>query len=122
MTTHKSENRIQQEMYMWFHNTYPDLRGCLFHVPNGGARSRREGALFKEIGVVPGVADLFFMYEGTTTLIEVKNALGKQSKKQLDWEVLMRTNGFEYYIVRTLEEFQYIIVNTMNKIHHQKQF
>ena len=46
--TYKSENRIQQECYMWFHNTYPEYRGLLFAVPNGGARSAIEGKLFKQ--------------------------------------------------------------------------
>ena len=56
--TYKSENRIQQECFMWHWNTYPEQRGLLFHIPNGGARSKREGRLFKDIGVFPGVADL----------------------------------------------------------------
>jgi hypothetical protein len=60
----KSEDRIQQECYRWFHNTYPELRGLLFHVPNGGKRDGREAKKLKTMGVVPGVADLIFLYNG----------------------------------------------------------
>ena len=31
----------------------------LFHIPNGGARSKAEGAIFKAMGVKSGVPDLF---------------------------------------------------------------
>ena len=106
---YKSENRIQQEMFMWHWNKYSHQRGLLFHIPNGGARSSREGKLFKDIGVIPGVADLCYLHDGVAYFIEVKNALGKQSTKQEKWEFRVRGEGFDYYIVRTLEEFQQII-------------
>ena len=60
---HKSEDQIQHECYVWFNNTHKDLRGCLFAVPNGGARSALQGRIFKMTGVVPGVADMLFMYK-----------------------------------------------------------
>ena len=36
----------------------PELR-LLFHIPNGGMRSKSEAARFKAEGVKPGVPDLF---------------------------------------------------------------
>lgn len=39
----------------------PCLR-WLFHVPNGGSRSKIEGARFKAMGVKPGVSDLILLY------------------------------------------------------------
>ena len=56
--TYKSEDQIQHECYKWFHNTYPHLRGLLFAVPNGGARSALQGKIFKMTGVVAGVSDM----------------------------------------------------------------
>ena len=106
---YKSENRIQQECYMWFHNTFPHLRGSLFAVPNGGARSPFEGKLFKETGVVPGVADMLLMVSGKTYCFEMKNALGHQSKKQIAWERHITNQGFNYYIIRDLSLFQEIV-------------
>lgn len=40
---------------------YPCLR-WLFHVPNGGSRSKIEGARFKAMGVRAGVSDLLLLY------------------------------------------------------------
>ncbi len=106
---YKSENRIQQECYMWFHNTFPELRGCLFAVPNGGARSPIEGKLFKETGVVPGVSDMLLMVDSRTTCFELKNALGHQSRKQVAWQKQIESKGFDYHLIRDLNTFKEIV-------------
>jgi hypothetical protein len=105
----ESEDALQQKCYFWFWNTYPNLRGLLFHVPNGGSRNAREGAKFKQIGVFAGVSDLLFMFDGKTHCIELKNEKGSQSTKQLFWQKRVEENGFNYYIIRTLEDFQKLI-------------
>lgn len=106
---YKSENRIQQECYMWFHNQYPYLRGLLFAVPNGGARSSREGKLLKDTGVVPGVSDMLLLYDGITTCFELKTEVGEQSQLQVKWEKKVNRHKFNYYIIRNLEQFKLII-------------
>jgi len=105
----KSEDRLQQDCYIWFHNTYPKLRGLLFHVPNGGNRGGREGRKFKGMGVFPGVADLLFIYQGEIMAIELKTKTGTQSKLQKYWETLVKSHGVYYYIVRDFEEFKSLI-------------
>lgn len=111
-----SEDALQQRCYMWFHNNYPQLRGLLFHVPNGGSRNPIEGKKFKAIGVVPGVADLLFMFKGVTYCLELKTEKGRQSKKQEDWQKLVEKNNFKYYIIRNLTEFQYIVKSIIDGI------
>ena len=106
-----SEDRLQQEAYHLFHNTYPNLRGLLFHVPNGGARNAREGAKFKTMGVRPGVADFIFLFDGSAYMIELKTKRGKQSQDQINWEFVIRKQGFAYFIIRSLAEFQILIQN-----------
>lgn len=106
---HKSEDAIQAECYMWFNNTYKELRGCLFSVPNGGARSALQGKIFKMTGVYAGVADMLFMYKGKTYCLELKNMHGTQSPKQIAWQKKIEENDFNYFIVKSLEEFQFII-------------
>lgn len=106
---YKSEDRIQQECYIWFWNTYPELRKLLFAVPNGGARNAREGKKFKDTGVVAGVSDLIFLHQGTAYLIEMKTPTGTQSKDQIDWEGRVKKQGFDYFIARSLEDFKEII-------------
>ena len=105
----KSEDRLQQECYIWFHNTYPNLRGLLFHVPNGGNRDGREGRKFKGMGVFPGVADLLFIYKGEFMAIELKTPTGTQSPKQKYWETIVKEHGVYYYIVRSFTEFRNLI-------------
>ena len=104
-----SEDRIQQECYLWFHNNYPQFRGLLFHPANGGSRNAREGAKFKSMGVVPGVADLLFIFKGTLFAIELKTETGTQSDKQKEWESIIGSQGIYYCIVRNLAEFKAII-------------
>ena len=104
-----SEDRIQQECYIWFHNSYKELRGLLFHVPNGGLRKGREAAKFKAMGVVPGVADLIFLLEGKTYFIEMKDDKGRQSDSQKLWERKVLEHGFEYHVARSLDDFKKII-------------
>lgn len=113
---YQSENALQQQCYMWFNNTYPQYRGCLFAVPNGGARSGIEGKLFKETGLVPGVSDMLLMISGYTYCIEMKTIIGFQSENQIKWQKTIERNGFKYYIVRTLEEFKTIVIPIMNKV------
>lgn len=106
---YKSENRIQQECYMWFTNTYPELRGCLFAVPNGGGRSAREGQLLKETGTYAGVSDMLLMYQSFTFCFELKNKFGVQSVKQKKWQAHIEKQGFKYFLVRSLDEFKKIV-------------
>lgn len=114
--SYKSEDRIQQECYMWFHNTYPQYRGLLFAVPNGGARSAVQGKIFKMTGVVPGVADMLLMVNGNIFCFELKNKFGTQSPQQKNWQLLVQREGFKYYIVRTKKLFEEIVTNIMNNI------
>ena len=109
MAARKTEDEIQYECYIWFHNTYKDLRGCLFAVPNGGARSALQGKIFKMTGVVAGVSDMLFMYNGVTYCFELKTNIGKQSEKQIWWQEVVQKQGFQYFIIRDLNTFQQII-------------
>lgn len=109
-----SEDRLQQECYLWFHKNFPNLRGLLFHPANGGSRSSREGAKFKAMGVVPGVSDLLFIYNQRLYAIELKTEKGTQSDKQKTWQYRVAREGVAYYIVRSVEEFKEIIKDLTN--------
>lgn len=111
----KSEDSIQSECYVWFNNTYPEYRGLLFAVPNGGARSSLQGKIFKMTGVYPGVADMLFLFNNTVYCIEMKNEYGLQSDKQIDWQNQVENFGYKYFIVRNLILFQSLIKSIINK-------
>ncbi len=104
-----SEDRIQQECYMWFWNTYPDLRGLLFAIPNGGKRSSQEARKFKLTGTDSGVSDMLFMYNSNTYCLELKTEVGYQSKNQKIWEDVIVKQGFPYFVIRSLEQFKGVI-------------
>lgn len=107
----QSEDALQQKCYLWFHNTFPNLRGLFFAVPNGGHRDAREAKRLNLTGVVSGVSDTIFLYRSRAYFIEFKRDDPKavQSKKQEDWQELVERQGFEYFIVRTLEDFKRLI-------------
>lgn len=102
----KSENRIQQEIYVWFWNTRVEERGLLFHV-NNSAASRIQGARLRSMGMVRGVADMVYLKPGgAPILIEVKTEVGRQSPQQREWEQAVTRAGYRYEVVRSLTEFQ----------------
>jgi hypothetical protein len=42
--------------------------------------------------------------------VEVKTPTGRQSPKQVAFQKMIEEMGFEYYIVRSLEEFQRLVL------------
>ena len=64
-----------------------------YHPPNGGRRSKSEGARFKAAGVKPGVSDLAFVLPGgQAAFIELKAPGGRLSPSQKDF--IERVEGF----------------------------
>ena len=103
------EDRIQQECFIWFWNTYKDMRKCLFAVPNGGKRDGRTAKIMKATGTVSGVSDLILLYNGSAYCLEAKTSKGRQSTNQLKWQEIVEKQNIDYYIFRSLEEFKVII-------------
>lgn len=68
-----------------------------YHTPNGGGRSKGEGARMKSLGVKPGVSDIFLPVprNGKHGLwIELKAEHGTPSPDQLDWIGAMLAQGY----------------------------
>ena len=55
------ESDLQIACVRWFTMQYPQYRGLLFAVPNGGSRNRIEAARMKAEGTVAGVSDLILL-------------------------------------------------------------
>lgn len=71
----------------------------LFHIPNGGMRSKVEAAIMKAEGVKPGIPDLLLsiMAQGYGGLyIELKALKGRApTEKQLMWHARLRDQGYK---------------------------
>ena len=100
MTTRRRhpEHQLQTACFQWFNLQYPEFRGLLFAVPNGGGRSRIEAALLKAEGVVTGVADMLLLvpskeYAGLCIEFKAANKTARQSEAQKDWERLINKHG-----------------------------
>lgn len=103
------EDKILSDCFIWHHNTFPDYRGCLFHVPNEGKRGKIGGAIMKAKGLIPGVSDFVLMHKGMFYALECKTENGKQSPNQKKWQHVCEKNGTPYHIFTSLDEFKKII-------------
>lgn len=104
----QSEDKIQSDCYVWFHNTYPQHRGLLCYNLNN-SKNKIDGARNKAKGLQPGRSDFTFYYKGEAIFIEMKTNTGKQHTEQKDWERLVIEHGFKYYVCRSILEFMDII-------------
>ena len=96
----------------WFRYQYRSIKHTLFAIPNGGKRDVITASIMKGEGVLPGVADIFFMvpnekYHGLW--IEMKTKTGKQSDSQKEFQLTCEKVGYGYIVCRSLEEFQQAI-------------
>jgi hypothetical protein len=64
-----------------------------FHVPNGGWRSRVEGAILKAIGTVAGVPDLIWIKNGQVYGWELKAEGGRPTEAELATIAAMEAAG-----------------------------
>lgn len=103
-----TENQLQQQIIIWYKNNYQiHGKGLIFSVPNGGSRHILEAKTLKATGQMAGVSDLIVLLPNAKTLfIEVKVEKGVQSEVQKRFEEKVKTLGFEYFLVRSLDDFK----------------
>jgi hypothetical protein len=113
-----NENNLQAEIYKWFNNTYclknMANRGLIFSIPNGGYRNGREAMTFKATGLLKGASDLVVIFpNGKLCFVELKIAKGFQSTEQKDFECRVSSLGYEYHLIRSLNEFKLLTLNNI---------
>ena len=111
-----TESKLQQEIFNFYQNNYclkfHNPRGMIFSIPNGGTRNKLEAITMKATGLLAGASDLIVILpNGKLSFIELKTDTGKQSDKQIDFENRVNALGFEYKIIRSLEEFKQWIIS-----------
>lgn len=111
----KLEARIQSESYIWFNNTFKELRGLLYHVPNGEKRDIITAAKLKAMGVVAGVPDMQFHFKTNTYFFEFKKPnSGKASEEQKKIHKSLEAQGFCVWLIESKDEFKEIILDIVN--------
>lgn len=103
-----TENKIQQQMFVWFQNNFSlkdNVKGIFASIPND-SKDAKEQMRKKATGMKVGHADFNIYINGKCYFFEVKTTTGVQSESQKRFESEVKSLGFEYYIVRSLEEFK----------------
>lgn len=99
---HNGEALIQRAILEWFWLVMPGA--LIWHIPNGGLRSKREAARLKWQGVVAGIPDLAFVYEGVPYFFEVKTKGNYPSPEQKDIIQKLQNNGAKVAVVRSIDD------------------
>lgn len=105
-----SESVEQQSLFHWVAlqtGTHPEL-ALLYHIPNGGARSRATAGRLKAEGVRAGVPDLCLPvprgpYHGLYVELKRRDG-GRVSPAQRDWMQRLRAQGYETAVCHGWEE------------------
>ncbi len=108
------EHNIQVACVRWFAYQYPEMKGLLFAVPNGGRRDRVTGAKLKAEGVVAGVSDLLLLVQSKgfgALCIEMKTEKGRQTDEQKAWQKAVERMGYRYVVCRSFDDFEREVKN-----------
>jgi len=110
----REEQTLQQTIVRWFAYKYPHLKGCLCSNLNN-SKDARTGSINKSLGVIAGRSDLTLYANGTAYFIEVKVPKGRQTEVQKEWQKTMEAQGYDYFIVYSLNDFIELINQITNK-------
>lgn len=89
-----SENSIQKAVMQWV-KLNPILRKVVIHIPNEGKRTRSYGKSLKDMGMRPGVSDLFIAmqchgYGGAWIELKSKNGRLNVSQKKFIEDMIVQ--------------------------------
>jgi hypothetical protein len=75
-----------------------------FHVPNGGWRSRVEGAILKAIGTVAGVPDILCIFQSRVYALELKAGRGRLTDVQRVVHERLREAGANVAVAHGIDQ------------------
>lgn len=117
------ESKLQIACVGWARMQYKPLKRLLFAIPNGGARSKIEGAIMKGEGVTPGVADLFLSIPAIVDdciwaglYIEMKYGKGSQSDEQIAFQLAVSCEGYYYVVCSDFDTFKVLVDWWMDRV------
>lgn len=104
-----TESKLQSDCFIWAWNERPETRNLLCYNLNN-SRNRVDGARNKSLGLISGRSDMVLYWRGRAVMLEFKQPKGGyQSKAQQNWQKIVERHGFEYHLVRSMDQFQKII-------------
>ena len=114
-----AESEIQRSCVRWFREEFPSHALMLFAVPNGGGRSRVEGAILKGEGVTAGVSDLILLearggFGALCIEMKTRSKRSGQSDRQREWQAAAEAAGNRYVVTRSLLAFQKAVYEYMS--------
>jgi hypothetical protein len=103
-----TESEEQIAFIQWFRRKYRPVR--IFHIANGGFRSKRTAAKLKSEGVMRGVPDLFV--PEWNLWIEMKRIKGgRLSPEQRDWKRYLEEIGNTVFVAFGCEHAMELVDN-----------
>jgi len=107
-----NENIIQQQIFIWFSNNFclktHKNRCMIFSVPNDSINAI-ETKRKLNTGLLKGASDLIVILTNKILFVEIKTDKGFQSENQKDFQNRIEKLGYQYHIIRSLEQFQELI-------------
>jgi hypothetical protein len=95
MIVKRSEAEIQAAIV----KALRQLGFLVIHIPNQATRGRHRYS-----GLLPGAPDLIVIGYNKVLFMEVKKPNGRQSSSQIIIQKMIEERGFEYHIVRSVED------------------
>ena len=103
----RPEQGLQRLCVQFLRYQYPEA--LFFHPFNGGQRSKIEAAIYKGLGVLPGVSDLIILEPSPRgfngACIELKAGRGKLSDYQKQFQERARDRGYFAESASSLDQF-----------------
>lgn len=110
-----TESEEQIAFVQWFRRKYHGVR--IFHIPNGGVRSKRTAAKLKSEGVMRGVPDLFI--PAWNLWIEMKRTKGgRLSPEQRDWKDYLEVLGNTVFVAFGADHAMTLVDDFVDKNNH----
>lgn len=104
-----AEIKIQSAFFQRTWNELPQTRRLLFAVPNGGTRNKVEASQLVASGMVAGIPDIVFLWDGKAYGIEFKTEIGRTSKEQDKVHETWTENNIPVMVFRDSDSaFEYI--------------
>jgi len=109
MKKNNPEAQVQAMVTEWFRLLYPQY--LLFAVNNEA--TYRRASYFKSLGMLPGVSDMILVLKNKVFFLEFKDIHGRQSDSQKQFQVKVELLGFEYHIIKDLQDVKQLLKNNL---------